>query len=625
MIDFLCCSAPRVDAACRRRNSLSFAAVMYLFLAVPLASAAPAPPIRYELDLRQPTTHLVHVRMTVAEAPGALQIQFPAWNALYQMRDFVRHVQNPDGTCDGAPAGLTPVDVNTWQTGSQPCRQLTITYAVYANEESVFSAVLNDRHAFLNLAQVLFYLPAFRSSAVTVRFLLPAGWRLATALEPDAAASEYAARDYDQLVDGPVEAGTFDEYSYQQSGAQFQVVVYSEGAKYSPKKLMDALETITATETSLMRDVPFRHYTFMVHFLPDAGGGMEHAYGTAVAFSQDEMSSDWEDLEATLAHEFFHLWNVKRIRPQGLEPVDYVHGNDTRDLWFSEGVTSTYQELVLERSGLVPRQGFYQRLAAKIEALQARPARHFMSAELSGIDAWLEGYSDYDRPERSISYYDKGELLGVLLDLGMRSSTRGHASLDDLMRALNQDFAKQGRFFQDSDLIALVSRLTDNGFDAASFFRECVSGTRELDYQKYLGYAGLNLFQELTQVADWGFQTESGYQGPFRVESVESESKAAQAGIQPGDVITAVNGRPLTVAPERLLGTKPGQKVELQVERQSRKMTVKLQLGTSNETHYRIAEDPQAPPAEIELRNKWLEPETSTTTGSSGTPSMSAK
>lgn len=603
--------------------SLLLALTCVLFDA-PSAAGVP-PPIHYELDLRQPATHLVHIRMMVADAPAALQIQFPAWNALYQMRDFVRHVQNLDGTCDGTSAGLTPVDVNTWQTGAQRCRELAISYEVYANEESVFSAVLNDRHAFLNLAQVLFYLPASRSSAVAVRFLLPAGWKLATPLEQDAGAIDYAAHNYDELVDSPVEAGNPDEYSYQQSGAQFQVVVYSEGAKYSSKKLVDSLERITATETHLMRDVPFRRYTFIVHVLPHAGGGMEHAYGTAVGFSQDEISSDWEDLEATLAHEFFHLWNVKRIRPQGLEPIDYVRGNDTRDLWFSEGVTSTYQELVLERSGLIPRQDFYQRLAAKIEGLEARPARDFMSAELSGVDAWLEGYSDYDRPGRSISYYDKGELLGFLLDLGMRSSSRGHASLDDLMRALNQDFAKRGRFFQDSDLIELISRLTENSFDGASFFRDCVSGTRELDYQKYLGYAGLNLSRELTQVADWGFRTESGYRGPFRVESVESESKAAQAGIQPGDVITAVNGRPLMVAPERLLGTKPGQKVELQVERQSRKMTVKLQLGVSNETHYRIAEDPQAPLAEVELRNKWLEPETSTTTAGSGAPSMSAE
>lgn len=621
MTDSLWCGVVEVGTVRARWRCLPLVALIHLLLAIPLPGHGAPQPIRYELDLRQPATHLAHVRMIVAEAPPALQIQFPAWNALYQIRDFVRHVQNLDGTCDGAPAGLFPVDVNTWQTGSQSCRQLTVTYEVYADEESVFSAILNDRHAFLNLAQVLFYLPACRGRATTVQFLLPAGWRLATPLEQDATAGEYAARDYDALVDSPVEAGTFDEYSYRQSGAEFRVVVCSDGAQYPSKKLMESIEKITATETGLMQDVPFRHYTFILHFLPAEGGGMEHAYGTAIGFSPDELASNWEELEATLAHEFFHLWNVKRIRPHGLEPIDYVHGNDTRDLWFSEGVTSTYQELVLERSGLIGRQGFYQRLAAKIEDLGARPARHFESAELSGIDAWLEGFPDYDRPERSISYYDKGELLGFLLDLGMRSASGGRASLDDLMRALNLDFAKRGRFFQDRDLIALVGRLTGNGFDAVSFFRDYVTGTRDLDYQKYLAYAGLNLSQEVTEVPDWGFRTEGGYRGPFRVESVQTESKAAQAGIQPGDVITAVNGRPLTVPPERLLGARPGQKVELQVERRSRKITLKLQLGASREAHYRIDEDPQAPPAEVELRNKWLEPETAPVSGNLSRPS----
>ena len=573
-------------------------------------------PIRYEIDLRQPATHLVRVRMTVAEAPPSLQIQFPAWNALYQIRDFVRDVQNLEGTCDGVPAGLSPVDIDTWRTGSQPCRQLTISYRVYANEESVFSAVLDDQHAFLNLAQALFYLPALRGRPVTVRFLLPDGWKLVTPLRQDESGDDYAARDYDELVDSPVEAGTFDEYSYQQRGAEFRVVVYSDGARYPSKRLLESLEKITATETGLMQDVPFRRYTFILHFLPSGGGGMEHAFGSAVGFSPDELGSNWEELEATLAHEFFHLWNVKRIRPQGLEPIDYVHGNDTRDLWFSEGITSTYQELVLERSRLIGREGFYRRLAAKIEDLEARPARHFESAELSGIDAWLEGFPDYDRPGRSISYYDKGELLGFLLDLGMRGASSGSASLDDLMRALNRDFAKQGRFFQDSDLIALVGRLTGYRFDAASFFHDYVTGTRDLDYQKYLAYAGLNLSEVATPVADWGFRTEGGYQRPVRVESVESESHAAQAGIQPGDVITALDGRPLTVPPERLLGAKPGQKVELQVERRSRKMTLKLQLEAASETHYRIAENPQAPPDAVRLRNQWLSPESSETSGS---------
>jgi predicted metalloprotease with PDZ domain len=585
----------------------AYAVALLLSLIAAIPAFAAETPVRYQLDLREPASHLVHVRMTIADAPPALQIQFPAWNALYQIRDFVRNVQDLKATCDDAPLDLTPVDVDTWSSGGHACRELAATYDVYANEESVFSAVLNERHAFLNLAQILFYLPAERDRSVAVEFQLPEGWKLTTPLD-ESAPGEYSAANYDRMVDSPVEAGTFDDYSYQQGGAEYRVVVYTEGAKYSSKKLLDSCEKITATETGLMHDVPFRRYTFFFHFLAFGGGGMEHAYGTAIGFPAGRLDSGWLELEATIAHEFYHLWNVKRIRPQGLEPVDYVHGNDTRDLWLSEGVTSTYEELALVRSGLASRKQFYDRVAGQIAELEARPARHFQSAELSGMDAWLEGHRDYVRPERSISYYNKGELLGFLLDLGMRNASHDRASLDDLMRALNRDFAQQGRFFQDGDLIALAGRLTGGAFDATAFFRDDVTGTRDLDYDRYLGYAGLSLEKEMASQPDWGFRASMGFTGAreIQVDSVDAGSAAAEAGLRAGDVITSVNGQPLSVPPDRLTGVKPGEQVELGVLRRSRPLSVKFQLGTSSETEYRIAENPQATPDEIALRDNWL-------------------
>jgi predicted metalloprotease with PDZ domain len=563
--------------------------------------------IRYQLDLRQPATHLIHVRMTIPAAPPSLRIQFPAWNALYQIRDFVRHVQDLRATCDGAPLDLAPVDVNTWQSGDRECRELEAGYDVYANEESVFSAILNDQHAFLNLAQVLFYVPAQRDRRVAVAFLLPEGWKVATPLD-EGAAGEYAAANYDRLVDSPVEAGTFDEYSYQQGGAEYRVVVYTEGAKYPSRKLLDAIERITATETGIMQDVPFRRYTFFFHFLQFGGGGMEHGYGTAIGFPAGRLDSDWLDLEATIAHEFYHLWNVKRIRPQGLEPIDYVRGNDTRDLWLSEGVTSTYEELALVRSGLAGRKEFYERVADQIGELEARPARHFQSAELSGIDAWLEGHNDYLRPERSISYYNKGELLGFLLDLGLRQASQDHATLDEFMRSLNRTFAQDGRFFQDSDLIALAGQLGGGAFDAQGFFRDYVSGTRDLDYDRYLGYAGLTARQESVEAPDWGMRATVGFAGSreIQVQSVDPGGPSDQAGVRAGDVITSVNGQPLSVPPDRLAGVKPGEQVELQIQRRSRQVSVKVTLGTSTTTRYRIEENPQATPDQVALRESWL-------------------
>jgi len=600
---------PAAPEMSRRHALLAAALAVLVMAAVPsLAANANPGPILYEVDLRHPATHLLHVRMTMEGAPAALQIQFPAWNALYQIRDFVRNVQDLQGSCEGTPILLVPLDVNTWQTGPQSCGSLFLSYAVYADQESVFSAVLNDRHAFLNLAQVLFYLPAERARAVRVKFVLPEDWKLATAFDEPSTAGEYGAPNYDRLVDSPVEAGNFDQYSYPQSGAEYKVVVYSDGAKYPSGKLLDALQKITATETSLMQDVPFRRYTFIFHFLPTGGGGMEHAYGTAIAFPVDQLATNWEELEATVAHEFFHAWNVKRIRPRGLEPVDYVRGNDTRDLWFSEGVTSTYEELALVRSGIISRQRFYERLAQQIAALEGRPARSFQSAELSGLDAWLEAYPDYQRPERSISYYNKGELLGFLMDLGLRYSSAGRASLDDLMRALDREFAQRGRFFDDSDLNALLDRLSGGRFDAAAFFRDDVRGTRELDYARYLGYAGLLLSRTPEEAPAWGFRTGGGFGGPPRVTAVEPGSDAERAGLRPGDVLTALDHQPLTVPVERVTGVKPGQKVELEVQRRGRKLTLKFPLGATTVTRYRIEDDPRATSDQVAIRNAWLEP-----------------
>ena len=214
---------------------------------------------------------------------------------------------------------------------------------------------------------------------------------------------------------------------------------------------------------------------------------------TKVSAYSPYLRSHWDHFEEVAAHEFFHLWNVKRIRPQRLEPIDYVHGNDTRDLWFSEGVTNTYAELFLLRAGLISRPTFYARLAAAIGTLEDRPARFFQSAEESGLEAWFEKYYDYARPQRSISYYNKGELLGFLLDLALRHATANQAGLDDAMRRLNDEFARRCHSFTDSDLRLVLAQVAPNFSGLDLFFRDYVQGTRELDYATYLGYAGLEV------------------------------------------------------------------------------------------------------------------------------------
>ncbi|MBZ5543923.1 MAG: PDZ domain-containing protein [Acidobacteriia bacterium] len=580
------------------------------------ATWAAEAPVTYTVDLRDQATHLVRMTMSIPNVRAATEIQFPAWNALYQIRDFVRNVQELEARCDGKEETLLRVDLQTWRSDEQACDILELRYRVYANEESVFSSVLSDQHAFLNFAMLCFYLPNERGRPVRVKFVLPEGWKVATMLADSPSPDEFTAADYDVLADSPAEAGEFKEYSYEQDDATYRVIVDAPGVDYSANRLLDSLKKITATETALIEDAPTPRYTFILHFPRQGTGGMEHRNGAAISFAGTDLKTNWPGLESALAHEFFHAWDVKRIRPQALEPIDYVHGNDTRDLWFCEGLASTYQELVLLRAGLLSRDTFYERLAGEIRTLQERPARHFQSVELAGREAWIEKYPDYYRPDRSISYYNKGALVGFLLDLAIRHASDNAHSLDDVMRRLNVDFARRGRFFTRQDLLAIIAELSPGFRELHGFFNDYVSGTRELDFETYLGYAGLRLVAHTQQRAAPGFLAVWGFEGPARVESIEPGSGAEAAGLERGDVLLEMNGQRLRGTPDDAIARmKPGQEVRFRVRRDEREFTLKFPLGAQGRIRYRIEETKNAGALARRVRQGWLEGTTSQGTG----------
>ena len=556
--------------------------------------------------------------MDIPDAPAGTEIQFPAWNALYQIRDFEKNVEDLKGQCDGQPAELFREDVDTWRGPNLACGDLSFRYTVYAAGDGPFDVSLDSHHSFLNLAMVLFYLPHERDRPVQVIYRIPEGWRLATFLEGDG--PEFSAINYDALVDSPVEAGHFADYSYAQDfvpagappaetrRATIRVIIDADRADYSPGPILRSLQKITTAETTLMQDLPFRQYTFLLHFPRESGstGGMEHRDGTAITVPASSLRGGDGYLESVAAHEFFHAWNVKRIRPQLLEPVDYIHGNDTGDLWMCEGVTNTYAQLVLLRAGLIDRQAFYARVADAIQILQRRDARRFQSAETSGQEAWLEKYPDYNRSGRSISYYNKGELLGYLLDLGIRHATGNQAGLDDLMRRLNQDFARRGRFYGSADLRAHIAWLAP-GFDVDRFFSEYVQGTQELDYSTYLEYAGLHLATRITDSPRNGFAASLNSAGQLQVDSVEDGSGAQHAGLQAGDALLRVDGVPLPGgANPTLPHWRPNQMVDLRIERQERTYEVRFRVDANQEVSYQIEEEPLAIPEQLRVRSGWL-------------------
>ncbi len=566
----------------RPRKGLARAALLgaILFAAIPACAT-----IRYEISVVQPEQHQFRVAMTIPAVRGQVTIQMPAWNALYQIRDFAYHVSNLRSTDDaGRPLRVVKLDKQTWRISGEG--NVTVRYASYWDEPGPFASQLNASHAFANLATLLCYVPERRGEAVSLSLNdLPAGWHVATALPSASAATAYAAVNYDALVDAPIEMGSFELFEVGGIGPRLKVAVH--GDHWTREQLEEAVRRLVTYETQLMRGAPFDEYIFIFHIgagAARASGGMEHANSAAIS---GETLPQVVDIAA---HEFFHLWNVKRIRPQSLEPVDYTREQWTRSLWFAEGVTSTYEYYALLRSGLWTERQFLEQLAGVMGDIESRPARRWQSPEESSLDAWLEKYPPYRGPEYSVSYYDSGQVLGVLLDVLIRDTTDNRASLDDVLRDLNENFAKRGQFYRDSaDICASVERIAGRSFE--EFFSRYVAGTDEFPLADVLGRAGLELKTANRARAAFGLVAGRGPEGAILVARVEPGSAAEHAGIREGDILLALEGAPFPRVTERWLREhQPGQTVHIRLRRNGEEREVAFALGESGTQAFVIEE-----------------------------------
>jgi predicted metalloprotease with PDZ domain len=579
------------------RRRFLFAGCFALFLAARPAAAT----IEYKISLAHPEKHLfqVEMRVPVTADQRDLIVALPAWNALYQVRDFayrVRDVRVGKATAGGSAINPYKLDKQTWRIPSSAAvdGSVAIEYSIAWDESGPFNSQLNARHAFVNFAEVLMYVPDRRVEDVEVKFTdIPSDWRSIGELPAGRNLNSFTAPNYDALVDAPVEIGKFEQFEFDNGGAHFRVVVDSRD--WNRALLEDSLKRITGYELKLMGGPPFNEYTFFFHIgtYPDAGGGgMEHANSTAIGGSSVEM------VVAIAAHEFFHAWNVKRIRPQSLEPVDYTKEQYSRALWFAEGVTNTYTSFTLQRSGIWTKDKWYADLAQQVCELESRPAHKWQSVEESSLDTWFDKYDAYNLPDRSISYYNKGQLIGDMLDLAIRGATDNRKSLDDVLRSLNEG-ARQGKFYDESAGIrSAVEAISGTSFE--DFFRRYVSGLDEIPYDQFLVHAGLVLKSESRLSADPGFLVGRSPQGPI-VAAVTPGSTAQAAGLHVDDVLVELNGAPISGRISAWLRERaPGETIKLKIRRDGQERELTFALGSREENHCTVVEI--AHPTEKQLR-----------------------
>jgi len=580
-----------------------------------LAVFSAASDVSYTVSLDAPEQHRVQVQIILPPGTAARELQLPVWNALYQIRDFAQFV-NWVRAKDRAGNTLLIRQANDsrWQLEGAADGAI-VEYQIYVDSFGPFGAQVNSHHAFLNLAQILMYPVDARDAPLTIRFShVPGDWRIATPLQFVSGA--YSAENYDRLVDSPVEMSAFHEFGFDEAGAQYRVIIDADPTDYESDKIVANLHKIVAAATSWMNDRPFDAYTFFYHFpRGPAGGGMEHAYSTAIDLNALTIRRSLYPLNSVTSHEFFHLWNVKRIRPQTLEPVDYTKENFTRALWFSEGVTSTAEEIIQLRAGLIDEKQFLLRLSEQITELENRPAHLTQSAEESSLDAWLEGFDYYRRPERSISYYNKGELLGFMLDLAIRDASHDKASLRELFQWMNANYARRGRFFDDSNGVREAAEAVSHA-DLGWFFTKYVAGREEIPWNDFLRYVGLHAEQFSISVPDPGFIASRNFDGPMSVIAVTPGGEAERAGLQVGDIITEVQGKAASEEfNQQLALMNTGETISVKIRSRGPERELRWKVAGREEVSYQIRDLDKVTPEQRARRAAWLKGEAETSSG----------
>ncbi|EFO79976.1 peptidase M61 domain-containing protein [Oscillochloris trichoides DG-6] len=512
--------------------------------------------LTYTVSMPEPHTHLFHVEVVIdAVASPHLDLHLPAWTpGSYMIREYARHVQEFSATGpDGQPLPWRKTAKAVWQVDTEGVAEVRVRYKVYAFEQTVRTSYLDARHGYFNPGNLCMYLPE-RSHAPLIMQVLPAeGWRVSTALEPDGSGPWcYRASDYDELVDSPCECGTQRVLTFSVDGIPHEIAIYGYGNEDEARLLRDT-QRIVEAQRDMFGSLPYPHYLFILHLTDGRGGGLEHR--NSVTNMVDRWSflpeRSYERYLSLTSHELFHVWNVKRLRPAALGPFDYSQENYTRLIWFVEGVTSYYDELLLVRGGLMQPERYLERLADEILNLQSQPGRLLQTLEESSFDAWIKYYRpDENSANTSISYYLKGALVSMLLDMQIRRVTEGAHCLDDVVRLLYQRYPISGPGIpEEGAVLAAVEEIA--GEQAGlfrDFFAQMIAGTTELDYSSGLAVVGLELrWSHRAPRPDGSAPAWLG--AAFKrkgertlVSSVRADSPAYSAGVYAEDELVALNG-----------------------------------------------------------------------------------
>ncbi len=592
-------------------------------------SLLPTPTFHFTVDCREPGYHVYHMTLTVAGLPaGKHTLTLPVWTpGAYEVQDFARHVFNMHVEMDEKPLEVYHLGKSQWGFDTYGESQVTVRYQVYADELGVDTSHLDQSHAYFNGAQLFFLVDDYKDQPYDVLIQAPPGWHVSTGLDVvEGNPFHYRARDYDILIDSPAEIGTHRVLTFTVDQKPHHIAIWGHGNE-DAEKLTHDVEAIVQAQRDLFGGLPYDHYTFILHLSDRGTGGLEHLNSTTCGTGRFAYRprKKYRHVLQLISHEFFHLWNVKRIHPEMLGPFDYNREVYTHLLWAMEGFTDYFATLTLRYAELFNTKEYLDNLADNIKAYEKKPGRLVQSLAESSFDTWIKLYKpDADSPNRTISYYLKGDLVGTCLDLEIRRRTNRQYGLDEVLRRLYDRYGAHGIGFPESVYQETVEEVAGSSFE--EFFQAYINGTTPVPFETFLGYAGLRLERSYKnpnaddddtkdkkttgQPLPWlGVDIGTGDHQTLVVKVSYTSGPAADK-LNPGDQLLAINGYQVKTEEDLkdriTLDHAIGDTIEVSYFRRGRLETVSLVLGTAPPDEVKILPEENATEDQKALYEAWL-------------------
>ena len=595
----------------KQHNFCSYLLVLFIVCGSLLARAQQElNPVTFTVSMEHPNTHYFHIEMEYDKAgTDECLIKMPVWTpGYYWMLNFSRNVMNFSASDrNGKTLGFTKTDLNTWKIEGEKKGKVKISYDVFANKISVAEPFLDDGRAFISPTGIFMFPDKKLNNPVLVKIRPDKGWKnINTGLKKiNGEENTWLAKDFDELYDCPILAGNMETRSFDLEGITYTIVIENPAGADCEKYAAD-FKKIARSATHLIGDVPYDHYEFLIM---DKGlGGLEHRNSMVVFSTPDSDMSDTAEYTrwlAFIAHEFFHLYNVKTIRPIALGPFDYCNENLTHMLWVAEGLTVYYEYIVLNKAGLMPRQDVLDAYSNAIATFENAPGRKYMTARQSSFETWLNFFSrDNHTANTTISYYDIGCALGLLLDLKIRHETENRKSLNDVMRMIYYDFhKKQKRGYTDDEFRKVCEDIAGCRLD--EIFRYAAT-TVPIDYQKYLSYTGISIDLSSQKKESFGIDLRME-NNSWTITDIDRNSPAWKNGLSIGDKIILVNGNyPDKNTIEELLHPSASAKRKLKIERRTGDKEFVISTFEKKICDYKMQINKELTQSQKDILESWL-------------------